>query len=197
MAGGRLATVHHQVSSVLLRPHIQPSLSVPTPSPLRNTTTAIQSSRQTQSCFSTSAPRPARKGAVQQVDPRVTNIRYHLFHPRVPRPLRFSRLRALRHWTIHRAWQMFKAKTNTQREKELERQYQSMARACEELRLTDENGMRVSEADANGNKKVGRLFRIAMEKKRVWGPGKGFPIEYARAQTDYPPRNGWNHEWTR
>lgn len=130
------------------------------------------------------------------------NIRYHLFHPSLPRPLRFSRLRALRHWTIHRAWQMHRAKLNWQKERELERQYQSMARACEELRLMDENGMTVTESEAaqrnsRGEKNVGRLYRIAMLKQRVWGPKHGFPIEYARAQTDFPPREGWNHSWTR
>ena len=43
-------------------------------------------------------------------------------------------------------------------------------------------------------KNVGRLFRIAMEKKGVWD---GVPIEYARTQVDFPAREGWNHGWTR
>jgi len=33
-----------------------------------------------------------------------------------------------------------------------------------------------------------------MEKKGIWG---GVPIEYARAQTDTPARNGWDYSWTR
>ncbi|KAK3079159.1 hypothetical protein LTS18_005589 [Coniosporium uncinatum] len=68
-------------------------------------------------------------------------IRYFLQHPRVPRPLRFSRLRALRHWTIHRAWQLFRSKQRRAQELELERQYNSMRDACEALRLLDEGGI--------------------------------------------------------
>lgn len=47
---------------------------------------------------------------------------------------------------------------------------------------------------AQRQREVGRLFRIAMEKKGVF---QGVPIEYARCQTDTPPRGGWDHEWTR
>ena len=47
---------------------------------------------------------------------------------------------------------------------------------------------------AQRQRQVGRLYRIAMEKKGVF---QGVPIEYARCQTDTPPRDGWDHEWTR
>lgn len=117
-------------------------------------------------------------------------IRYHLTHQKTPRPLRFSRLRFLRHWTIHRAWQLFRAKQRTAQELELERQYNSMREACEALRLMDERGM----AGQEGGKDVGRLYRIAMEKKGIWD---NVPIEYARIQMEYPSREGWNHDWTR
>jgi len=40
----------------------------------------------------------------------------------------------------------------------------------------------------------GRLYRNAMHKAGVW---QGVPIEYARTQTEFPPREGWNHAWTR
>lgn len=43
-------------------------------------------------------------------------------------------------------------------------------------------------------KDVGRLYRVAMEKKGIW---EGVPIEYARIQTEGPGRDGWNHGWTR
>lgn len=49
-------------------------------------------------------------------------------------------------------------------------------------------------AAAEAQKDIGRLYRIAMEKRGVWN---GVPIEYARAQTDTPPRDGWDHAWTR
>jgi large subunit ribosomal protein L40 len=71
-------------------------------------------------------------------------------------------------------------------ETELQRMYQCMAAACEELRLLD----------SPGTKDAGRLYRIAMEKKRVFRHG-GVPIEYARAQTETPGREPWNHGWMR
>lgn len=121
-------------------------------------------------------------------------IRYHLHHPLTPRPLRFSRLRALRHWTIHRAAQLLLHKDRISRERELERQYNAMRAACEELRLGVGDG--------------GRLYRQAVSRKGIYGGLKvgemggvvgngGIPVEYARAQTDGPPRGGWDHGWTR
>ncbi len=64
--------------------------------------------------------------------------------------------------------------------------YQSMHSACEELRLLEG-------PDAPQGS---RLYRIAMEKKGIFGPG-GVPIEYARAQTETPGAEPWNHSWTR
>jgi large subunit ribosomal protein L40 len=66
------------------------------------------------------------------------------------------------------------------------RMYQSMHNACEELR----------NFDPPGKKDSGRLYRIAMEKKGIFGHG-GVPIEYARAQTETPAKEAWNHGWTR
>ena len=127
-------------------------------------------------------------------------IRYHLTHPLTPRPLRFSRTRALRHWTIHRAWRLYQSKLRRARTLELEKQYNAMAAACEALRLTDGAGLTQDErlrlgAAAEGRADdVGRLYRIAMRKDGIWG---GVPIEYARIQTETPAREGWNHAWTR
>ena len=54
--------------------------------------------------------------------------------------------------------------------------------------------MKMGETPDEG-KEMGRLYRIAMQKKGVWD---GVPIEYARLQTESPGRDGgWNHEWTR
>jgi large subunit ribosomal protein L40 len=133
------------------------------------------------------------------------SIRYHLSHPLTPRPLHFSRNRFLRHWTIHRAWMLFLRKRRAAEERELERQYMSMRAACEHLRLLDAHGNRVSEEEAGGQgpdagrlgvkgREVGRLYRSAMIKRGVWG---SVPVEYARLQTDFPGREGWNHGWTR
>ncbi|KAI7332865.1 hypothetical protein KC315_g4447 [Hortaea werneckii] len=76
-----------------------------------------------------------------------------------------------------------------------------MASACEALRLIDNHGLTTEErgrlgadGEPNGGKEMGRLFRIAMRKDDVWD---GVPIEYARIQTETPPRDGFNEAWTR
>jgi large subunit ribosomal protein L40 len=107
-------------------------------------------------------------------------IRYFLYHPLTPRPLRFSRTRYLRHWTIHRAWNLYQASQRRAHELELQRQYQAMAAACEELRT-------------GCGERGARLFRVSMNKSGVFTDL--FPIEYARLQTDSPSREGWNYEW--
>lgn len=73
--------------------------------------------------FSTTTPMAAAaaKGKQIKVDKRITLIRYHLLHPKTPRPLRLSRMRALRHWTIHRAWMLFRRQQAEKKEKELQR----------------------------------------------------------------------------
>ncbi|KAK0742139.1 hypothetical protein B0T21DRAFT_283265 [Apiosordaria backusii] len=132
--------------------------------------------------------RAKRKGEVVR-DPRMINLLRHLaiLSPqRIPAPLRMARNRYLRHWTIHRAWLLFRRQQREAREKTWMRQYQSMNRACEELRLTS----------GPGTREKGYLFRMAMEKKGVYGL-KGVPIEYARAQTETPARVPWDHEWKR
>ncbi|KAJ5493119.1 hypothetical protein N7539_001865 [Penicillium diatomitis] len=131
--------------------------------------------------FSSTRTLEARKKAGPNVDKRITLIRYFLYHPLTPRPLRFSRNRFLRHWTIHRAWQLLQAKQRRAHELELERQYQSMQAACEELRTGAGDG--------------GRLFRKSMIKKGIFTDL--FPIEYGRMQTEYPSAEGWNHDWKR
>ncbi|TKA53011.1 hypothetical protein B0A49_08669 [Cryomyces minteri] len=123
-----------------------------------------------------------------------SQIRYHLAHPLTPRPLRFSRLRALRHWTIRRAYNLYRHQARRTQELELERQYNAMRDACEALRLMGADGMMAADGGSAGGKDVGRLYRIAMEKKGIW---EGVPIEYARTQMEAPPREGWNHAWTR
>jgi large subunit ribosomal protein L40 len=105
---------------------------------------------------------------------------------RIPPPLRMGRNRHLRHWTIHRAWLLFRRREREARERNLMRQYQSMHAACEELRLTS----------GPGTRDEGYLYRVAMEKKGVYGL-HGVPIEYARAQTETPARVAWNHDWKR
>ncbi|KAI5865129.1 hypothetical protein GGS23DRAFT_557821 [Durotheca rogersii] len=104
----------------------------------------------------------------------------------VPAPLRFARNRALRHWTIHRAWQLFQRNERVRQEYELQRLHQSMRRACEELRTTS----------GPGTRNEGHLFQLAMDKAGVYSLSS-VPIEYARPQTETPARQPWNHEWKR
>ncbi|KAL5338697.1 hypothetical protein BJX70DRAFT_191348 [Aspergillus crustosus] len=129
--------------------------------------------------FSTTSPLLKKKNQVY-VDKRITLIRYFLYHPLTPRPLRFSRTRFLRHWTIHRAWQLYQANRRKAHQLELQRQWQSMNAACEELRTGAGDG--------------GKLFRKSMIKTKVFRDL--FPIEYGRLQTE-GPGTGWNHAWKR
>ncbi|KAL8768627.1 MAG: hypothetical protein Q9209_005186 [Squamulea sp. 1 TL-2023] len=151
-----------------------------------------QKSWPSKASFSTTSIYLARKDLRNKVDKRITLIRYHLNHPATPRPLRFSRLRALRHWTIHRAAQLHLHTQRRLEQLELERQYNAMRAACEELRVGLHDG--------------GRLYRQATTRKGLFGGLKmegevvgngGVPIEYAKAQVDGPPSGGWDHGWTR
>ncbi|SPQ23909.1 85ef7965-c073-44c5-9ebe-6127e3e8405b [Thermothielavioides terrestris] len=136
------------------------------------------------------AQRKKAKGKDDEpTDPRIINMLKHfavLSPRRIPPPLRMGRNRYLRHWTIHRAWMLFRRRQRHERESNLMRQYQSMRDACEELRLTSGPGTRPE----------GYLFRVAMEKVGVYGL-HAVPIEYARAQTETPARVAWNHDWKR
>ncbi|KAK6512367.1 hypothetical protein TWF481_001255 [Arthrobotrys musiformis] len=117
----------------------------------------------------------ARKRKKEQKDVKIQMIDYALAHPVGGRPFKWSYIRTLRHWTIQQAWLLFKRKQKTERELELERQYNKIHDACEELKRCDE-----------------RLFRIATDKKGVGT----FPREM-RIPTDTPPRGGFNEEWKR
>ena len=116
---------------------------------------------------------------------KLKGLKASLFAPPPP-PLRMARSRHLRHWTIHRAWLLHQRKVRDDKQRELMRMQQGMSDACEELRKTSGPGLRDE----------GYLYRVAMEKKGVYGP-RGIPIEYSRLQTDTPAREAWNHEWVR
>ncbi|KAL2436575.1 hypothetical protein ABEF95_012305 [Exophiala dermatitidis] len=191
-----------QVFQIPIRPTLRNAVTIPT----RSSTTGagtVSTSIQNTSSFSTSASRAAKKGKGGRPDQRITLIRYFLYHPTTltPRPLRFSRNRYLRHWTIHRAWNLYRAKVKQARQLELERQYNAMRDANEELRIGAGDG--------------GRLFRKAQMKTGVWSipaRGGGVPIEYARGMVDWMGSTGglgasgsglgakakiWDSEWKR
>ncbi|KAG5974544.1 hypothetical protein E4U55_008168 [Claviceps digitariae] len=132
--------------------------------------------------------KPVRKGrAVQKSEnfERIKTLRQNMFS-RAPPPLRMARLRHLRHWTIHRAWQLFRRQQHEAIAKERQRMHAGMFNACEELRKT-------VGPEGRGE---GYLYRVAMELKGVWGT-KAIPIEYARLQTEYPGKEPWKHDWKR
>jgi large subunit ribosomal protein L40 len=116
---------------------------------------------------------------------RVRILKQNMFS-QAPPPLRMARLRSLRHWTIHRAWLLFRRKQMEAREKERGRMHEGMYNACEELRTT---------VGPTGRGE-GYLYRVAMEKRNVW-LSASVPIEYARPQTETPARVAWDHDWKR
>lgn len=130
---------------------------------------------------------PRRKHQVTKSENfyRIRTLKQNMFSP-APPPLRMARLRYLRHWTIHRAWQLFRRQQHQDMERERHRMYSGMYNACEELRKTVGPGVRDE----------GYLYRVAMEKKGVWGT-EAVPIGYARFQTEFPGTEAWNHEWKR
>ncbi|KAF7550828.1 hypothetical protein G7046_g7893 [Stylonectria norvegica] len=81
---------------------------------------------------------------------------------------------------------LFRRKQHDAIDQERHRMHSGMYNACEELRKTV----------GPGSRGEGYLYRVAMEKKGVWGT-EGVPIEYARFQTDFPGKEAWNHAWKR
>jgi large subunit ribosomal protein L40 len=130
-------------------------------------------------------PRKKHQAPRSEFYARVKTLKQNMFAP-APPPLRMARLRHLRHWTIHRAWLLFRRQQREAGEVERARMQAGMYNACEELRKTV----------GPGDRGEGYLYRVAMEKKGVWGKS-GVPIEYARYQTEYAGATPWNHEWTR
>ncbi|KAL2120292.1 hypothetical protein VTJ04DRAFT_4318 [Mycothermus thermophilus] len=128
-----------------------------------------------------------KKGAKAERDPKIVNMLKHmaiLSPKRIPPPLRMGRNRYLRHWTIHRAWLLFRRQQRQERETNLYRQWQSIQRAMEELRVTA----------GPGTREEGYLYRAALDKTGVYTLDS-IPIEYTRPQTETPARVAWNHDW--
>lgn len=138
--------------------------------------------------FKPSTPKRKAKGrstGLTESAKKVRTLKQNMFSP-APPPLRMARQRHLRHWTIHRAWQLFRRQQHEAQHKERSRMQAGMWNACEALRT----------ATGPGERGEGYLYRVAMEKKGVWN-GDAIPIEYARMQTETPAAEAWNHEWKR
>ncbi|KAG6089800.1 hypothetical protein E4U30_003647 [Claviceps sp. LM220 group G6] len=132
------------------------------------------------------AAKPARKNRIvpkSENSIRVQTLRKNMFS-RAPPPLRMGRLRYLRHWTIHRAWLLFRRQQREATSKERQRMHAGMHSACEELR----------KSIGPEGRSEGYLYRVAMEKEGVWGTS-AIPIEYVRYQTEYPGAEPWKHNW--
>ncbi|KAI9899401.1 hypothetical protein N3K66_005862 [Trichothecium roseum] len=132
-----------------------------------------------------SKPRAKKQQGRSEAYARVKLLKQNLYSP-APPPLRMGRLRWLRHWTVHRAWLLLRRQRRDAAGRERMRLHAGMYNACEELRRTD----------GPAGRGEGYLYRVAMEKKGVWGTD-AVPIEYARFQTEYAGANAWNHEWKR
>ncbi|OAR00010.1 hypothetical protein LLEC1_05019 [Akanthomyces lecanii] len=138
--------------------------------------------------FKPSTPKRKAKGrptGLTESAKKVRTLKQNMFSP-APPPLRMARQRHLRHWTIHRAWQLFRRQQHEAQHKERSRMQAGMWNACEALRT----------ATGPGERGEGYLYRVAMEKRGVWN-GDAIPIEYARMQTETPAVEAWNHEWKR
>lgn len=138
--------------------------------------------------FKSTTPKRKAKGkptGLTESAKKVRTLKQNMFSP-APAPLRMARQRHLRHWTIHRAWQLFRRQQHEAQHKERSRMQAGMWNACEALRLSE----------GPGAKGEGYLYRVAMEKKGLWS-GDAIPIEYARTQTETPAVEPWNHEWKR
>ncbi|KMU84984.1 hypothetical protein CIHG_02767 [Coccidioides immitis H538.4] len=113
------------VFRIPLRPSVQPLVNHTCREALAQDcyrSKVLQSSRS----FTSSAP--LEKKGRAKADKRITLIRYFLYHPLTPRPLRFSRDRYLRHWTIHRAWNLYQAKRRAARDLELEPKVEKLSK---------------------------------------------------------------------
>lgn len=136
---------------------------------------------------SAAARRARRAAAAQRLDPKTANIMKFIYAgSQVRAPLRMARQRHLRHWTIHRAWLLFRRKREETRLREMMRLHASMKHACETLRTMEGPGTRPQ----------GYLFRKSMEKIGLWGMNV-IPIEYARPLVETPGEKPWDHEWKR
>lgn len=133
------------------------------------------------------AQRKKKAAAEAKVPPKASALMSFLYAPtQTPPPLRMGRNRKLRHWTMHRAWQLLQRRKAEALDRELMQMQQTMAHACEVLR----------NLEGPGTRPAGWLYRKSMEKVGLWGM-QAVPIEYARPMVETPGAQPWNHDWKR
>ncbi|KAH3686224.1 hypothetical protein WICPIJ_002802 [Wickerhamomyces pijperi] len=89
-----------------------------------------------------------------------------------PRILKLSNEDLIRHDTIQAAWAQYQRDIRTDRQSVLDKQYDSIINAMEDLKITNME-----------------LFKIANKKEK----GKRFPLD-ARIPVDFPPNKVWHYE---
>jgi large subunit ribosomal protein L40 len=122
------------------------------------------------------------------------------WRPDVARAIQIAIPSVQAHETIERAWNLHQRRQREKREVELERKFECMRRAMDELEKVDmflflgankqEDPRDRSEAEAELLKNMKGTERKALE-ARIRGL---FPREL-RIPTDTPPRDGWNYDW--
>ena len=155
-----------------------------------------------------------RKGEVTNSDPQKDIIRRYLYpanirnkatptgtwRPDVARALQRAIPSVQAHETIERAWLLHQRHLRKKRDAELQRKFQCMKQAMQELEEIDSRLFR--EANKQEDPRARSLAEVeAMksmsepEKRAVESRVRGlFPREL-RVPTDTPPKNGWPLEW--
>jgi len=148
-------------------------------------------------------------------DPIKENIRKALYPPNInnkPTPTGAWRLDVARaiqitipskqaHETIERAWLLYQRHQRWKREEELDRKYECMRKAMEELEKIDPHLFKEANRQEDPRHRGAAETAMAktlrgVEKKALESRLPGlFPREL-RVPTDTPARDGWKYEWT-
>ncbi|KAH9968687.1 hypothetical protein BC827DRAFT_1367767 [Russula dissimulans] len=105
------------------------------------------------------------------------------------------------HETIERAWLLYQRHQRWKREKELDRKYECMSKAMDELEKIDPHLFKEANRQEDPRKRGAAETEMAktlrgVEKKALESRLPGlFPREL-RVPTDTPARDGWKYEWT-
>jgi large subunit ribosomal protein L40 len=91
---------------------------------------------------------------------------------KMPRVLKLCNEDLVRHDTVQRAWTLFQKEKRQQQEQQLDKQFDSIISALDELRLV-----------------APELYNVANKKEK----GKRFPMD-SRIPVDYPPNKIWYYE---